>query len=166
MGAWLGALVLLGSWWLASSNAPPVARQLVPPLAERPAPPSPRASAFSERLKRGLQRAPSKPASRRNPFAFATDERRGAAASASTPLVEVAPAPIAPPPRPLYVLAGIATTETPEGPVRTAVISTPTGILLLKIDEATPTGLRVVRIGEDHVVLADAEGNEATLRLK
>lgn len=121
-------------------------------------------SQFSARLQRALRSAPPRPAPRRNPFVFASQTALPPGGTRDlpiyTPPVAVAPAP------PVMTLAGVATTDTPDGPVRTAVISTRGQVLLVKAGDALPLGLSVVRVDDDRVVLADAAGVETTLRLK
>lgn len=163
VGGWLGALALIFGWWLATAGGGPAARQR-PPHVSEPAPTVVRNhSQFTDRLRRGLRAAQAKPVTRRNPFLFAAER--------TPPRAEPAPPSYVPPvavepPAPSMTLAGIGTSTTPEGIVRTAVISSRGQVWLVKPGDEVPGGLRVVSVGEDHVVLADAAGVETTLRLK
>jgi hypothetical protein len=163
MGAWLGALALTIAWLFASVGEPPAARDRVSSPTAQPAP-SPTPSQFTQRLQRGLRSAPSAPRPRRNPFQFGNQPQPTAPSASETPVYT--PPPSVAPPAPAMTLAGIGTTETPEGPVRTAVVSASGRVWLVKIGEELPTGLRVARIADDHVVLVDASGAEMTLHLK
>lgn len=163
VGGWLGALALVSGWWLASLGGPQIARERANDRSDRPATAVHDASAFTERLRRGLSSAPGAPSPRRNPFLFGTREP---APPAERPLPVDLPPPVVQPQSPAITLAGIATTDTPDGPVRTAVVSGAHGVALVKAGDVLPTGLVVVRVGEDHIVVADAAGTETILRLK
>jgi hypothetical protein len=163
VGGWLGVLVLVSGWWLASLGGPQIAREGANDLSDKPATIAHDGSAFKERLRRGLSNAPAAPSPRRNPFLFS--EREPAPAVARELPVDLPP-PVMEPQSPALTLAGIATSDTPDGPVRTAVVSGTHGIALVKAGDLLPTGLVVVRVGEDHIVLADPAGTETVLRLK
>ncbi len=163
VGGWLGAMALVTVWWFVSLGDPPTARERAQTSAAQSTTTARDASAFTERLKRGLANRPSAPSPRRNPFLFATREPAPPPADDAPP-VALPPVAVATPPA--FTLAGIATSNTADGPEYTAVMSGAKGVLLVKAGDELPTGLRVVRVGEDHVVLADGGGNETILRLK
>ena len=162
---WLGALALVTVWWFVSLGDPPTARERAQTSSNQPQINGRVRSAFTERLKRTLANAPAAPSPRRNPFQFGTAEPTTAPPPTdAAPVAPPPPAPIVTPPA--FTLAGVATSDTPDGPEHTAVVSGARGVWLVKAGDDLPTGLRVVRVGDDHVVLADAAGTETILRLK
>jgi hypothetical protein len=90
----------------------------------------------------------------RNPFRFA-GRRRAAAPPVELPPIQVAPPqPVGPPPPP-FTLAGIVTDRPAAGAVqgasRSAVLSTPVGVLIVKEGDAIGSAYRVERISEENV---------------
>jgi hypothetical protein len=108
---------------------------------------------------------------RRNPFAFqsrqsnGTVERRAPLRAAATPIdpIEVPPPPAVhgPPLR----LSGIGSTNSPAGPVWSAVISDGRTVHLVAVGDSL-AGYSVVAITEESVTIADAAGTQWTLRLQ
>lgn len=95
----------------------------------------------------------------RNPFRFA-DRRRGAAAS-QAPAARLADAPLPTEAPPLPVtLAGIATDDG----VRTAILSTPAGVVLAQVGDEVLDRFRVSAIGTESIDLVSIAG-AATLTL-
>jgi hypothetical protein len=99
----------------------------------------------------------------RNLFAFRARAARSAPAALAlaAPPVMAPPLPL-PPSAPMLKLAGIAEDDSPDGPVRTAIISGEGQLFLVKEgDEVTPR-YRVGKISADGVELIDSGDN--TLR--
>lgn len=164
VGGWLLAVAIVSVWWFVSLAEPPIAREQADVVGDPSIDGVRSQSAFTERLKRGLANAPGAPSPRRNPFLFASREPAPPPVNNDVPPVEIPPVVAAT--APAFVLAGIGTSDTPDGPVRTAVISGAKSVWLVKAGEELPNGYRVVIVGEDHVVLADTAGAETILRLK
>jgi hypothetical protein len=170
--ALIAALCLTTGWLLASVLIPPVARlQALPerrpprPAAETPAPPP-----YSEQLKLRLKEAPLPPTPRRNPFLFGSQQRvrppksSGPSQQAQTVLAEppvAAPAVSAPP----FLLSGVATTDTAEGPIRTAVLSDGTTVHLVKVGDSI-RGYSVSAVTADAVTLVSPAGTRHILQLR
>ena len=146
--------------WLASAAG------LGEPRAPQPSVPEPvqtsgteslaqEVQAQTKRLRARLASAPAPQSPPRNPFRF----------SSSTPPVPrraAKPAPAAAPPsavafaEPALQLAGVAEDETSEGTVRTAVITTDGGeVLIVKAGDQLGARYRVQSVGADAVELAD-----------
>jgi hypothetical protein len=128
--ALIAAVCLISGWLLASVLMPPTANlQALPDrrpperVVAEPMPP-----AYSEQLKLRLERLPAAPVPRRNPFVFGSRERvattspRAAGRDEPEAAVVLPPEPVAPA-GPIFALSGMAIRETPDGPVRTAVLS-------------------------------------------
>jgi hypothetical protein len=103
--------------------------------------------------------APSQPG--RNLFTF-----KPAARSLITPSAPAAPAPPIEPAneRPVDLplkLAGIAEEAAPDGPERTAIISAPGQLFMVKVGEQVTARYRVAKIGADTVELTDIETGAA-----
>jgi hypothetical protein len=162
-----GATGLAG--WLASS--PPASAPQGTAVAPRPS--APRGAAVSDiqreadRLQVRVRREVEYTQPERNPFRF----------SAARPLVEPggdvaapAPEPLAPPvavpfvaPPPAMKLAGIAEDQKGEQMERTAILSLPSGVLLVHEGDAVMGDYRVGRIESEAVELMKPDGT--TLRL-
>jgi hypothetical protein len=109
--------------------------------------------------------APRHPARNLFEFSRAAASTRLAAMSAPAALSESAPAVPLAPPAPALMLAGIAEDAGPDGtPVRTAIISAPGQLLLVKEGELATPRYRVVRVSADAVELLDLAAN-SPLRL-
>ncbi|HZR26743.1 MAG TPA: hypothetical protein VFA59_24325 [Vicinamibacterales bacterium] len=103
----------------------------------------------------------------RNLFTFhAAIQHRPAIVESPTAAISEVPAPTAPP-QPMLKLAGIAEDAGPNGPVRTAIISTDSQLFLVKEGEAVTARYRVAKIAPDVVELTDAlDGTTRRLPLK
>ena len=101
----------------------------------------------------------------RNLFQFTTVRvQRPAPSTPKAALSEAAPvAPLAPAPLP-FKLIGVAEDASPAGPVRTAIVSAPGQLLLVKEGQNVTLRYRVVKISADVVELEDL-GDHTTLRL-
>jgi hypothetical protein len=78
----------------------------------------------------------------------------------------VANIPLPPPPLPVLSLSGIASDVVDGTPQRSAVISLPAGVLIVREGESVAGLYTVVAIGEDTIELqALADGSRRTLRL-
>jgi hypothetical protein len=163
-----GALLLLASL----SSALGVARQ--PPVA--PDTPKPVETAGTEtlvaeiqaqalRLKTRMASAPAPQEPFRNPFAFGS--RPSAPRREPRPPVEAAaPEPPLAPPEPAIELIGVTTSDSPKGPVRTAVISALSGeLFLVKEGDLIAMRYRVASVGADAVELTDLILTGTTRRL-
>jgi hypothetical protein len=138
-----------------------------------PRPPAPRGAAAldiereADRLQVRVRREVEYTQPQRNPFRF------GAARPAVEPggdIAEPAPAPLAPPvaipfvaPSPVMKLAGIAEDQKGEQMERTAILSSPSGVLLVHEGDAVMGDYRVGRIESEAVELVKVDGS--TLRL-
>lgn len=169
--ALIAAVCLTAGWLLASLLMPPVAtlqvlpeRHAVSPAVRHESPPP-----YAEQLQLKVGQAPLSPSPRRNPFVFGTRERVAATRTNEhpTPLDQLTPdtplfAPIVGPP---YSLSGIGVTETPDGEVRTAVLSDGMTVHLVKAGDAVG-GYRVTLVTDDAATLTDAAGAQYILRLR
>ena len=100
----------------------------------------------------------------RDPFRFQPRPVRPSVASpAPMPVAEPpAPAPVLP----LFTLSGIATDMVGGEPQRSAVLSAPAGVLIVRQGESVAGLYKVVSIGDESVELeAMADGSRRTLRL-
>ena len=154
---YLGAGTVLAAWLATAAS--------VEQTPEPPGVPAPVQTSGTEtlaedvqaqagRLRERLAAAPAPQQPARNPFAFAPKPMRAARSAAA------APAPPAPLPpivsEPVLALIGLAEDDSPEGPVRTAIISTESGeLFLVKAGELIGARYRVQRIGADAVELID-----------
>ncbi len=153
--AWLAAAATSG---VQDAPAPPIVRQTQ--IDSRSAALATEVARLHERLR--PTSAPRQPA--RDLFRFSTPKPKPAPVQAShAALTEaaVAPAPLPPPP---FKLSGIAEDAGLEGPIRTAVISGPGQLFLVKEGEMVTPRYRVVRISADVVELLDV-GTSLSLRL-
>ena len=168
----IAAAALTTGWLLASVVSPPVAElQVLPLQADRavPQPSESSATPYTEQLHLKLRSAPQPPVPRRNPFAFDSSRQSRTNADVSAAPRRDAPAVESPQPPivtgPSLRLSGIGSTNSPAGPVWSAVISDGRTVYLVAIGESV-AGYSVVAITEDSVTIADAAGAQWTLRLK
>ena len=141
-------------------------------LASRPAERNAAADARSETLATEVARLherlrptaePREPA--RNLFQFTANRPRPAPPAPKAALSEAAPVvPVAPPPPPPFKLIGVAEDAGPTGPVRTAIVSGPGQLFLVKEGQNVTLRYRVIKIAADVVELQDL-GDKTTLRL-
>jgi hypothetical protein len=89
--------------------------------------------------------------SHRNPFRFKEAPRPSIERVAERPEVQ---SPLQPA-SPALQLAGIAESAGADGPVRTAIVSTPNELFMVKVGDRFATRYRVDRIGADAVELQD-----------
>ncbi len=172
LALWAAGTALLAAWLSSAAGTTPGVVP-APPPAGGPAPPQTSPPPVERidldrevaRMTVYLEQAPRPRPVVRNPFILAP---RGSAAAASTPEAAV-PAGWAPaaagPAVPLPVsLAGIATDETPSGPLRTAILSVAGQVILAQVGDDLPGRYQVRRIDEDAVELFDP-GRQASFRL-
>ena len=76
-------------------------------------------------------------------------------------MLEVAPVPSGP----IFSLAGIGSTASADGVLLTAVLSDGNTVHLVNAGQ-TLAGYKIVTVTEDSVTLADAAGQQTTLRLR
>lgn len=138
-----------------------------PPSPSPPIPPDPLVVEIREhtgRLRRHLTAASDLGAPRRDPFRFAESRSGRADAAPLDPPVPVLPPP---PALPELTLAGIAEDPGPDGPVRTAVISTKAQVFLAREGDQVGSRYQIVRIGTEVVEVRDLlSGAVFTLALK
>ena len=159
-----GATVLAG--WMAStppSNAPTSAarepRQAVQPSS---APSDIEQQALRLQARIRSERAFAEPA--RDPFRFAVS-RPSAGSAGDAPRPEPTPATVAPAPAaPRISLSGLAEDQVDGRVQRTAILSSPAGVLLVREGEEILGQYRVVRIESEAVELLSL-GDGSTLRL-
>ncbi len=166
--AYIGGASLLLAWLAAASGDPQRPRPVRDASPREDAQVLQRIAsdvqAQAARLRERLATAPAPEQSLRNPFAFGLREP-----SASRRRAPVAAAVVPDEPRvpvePALVLVGVAEQETPDGIVRTAML-TIGGDDLLMVTAGQPVGLRyrVVAVGADAVELKDTVTGQ-TLRL-
>jgi hypothetical protein len=165
----VAAACFIAGWLVASLLAPPVAELQVLPERTQPrstAPDSQLPVPFAEQLHLKLQQGPEAPAPRRNPFVFGERQRKVLPAPARVEAGEAPAEPTAPiVTGPSLTLAGIGESETPEGIVRTAIISDGRTVHLAKIGDVV-NGYAVVEITEKSAVVGDAAGARWTLGFK
>jgi hypothetical protein len=165
-----GATVLAG--WLASappSNTPDRTAQAARPPAAGDA----RSSDIereAERLQTRAQRAVEYTQPQRNPFRFGLarpEVNRGG------DLPDPAPAPVPPPvavpivaPPPPLKLSGIAEDQKSEQMERTAILSSPSGVLLVREGDSVLGEYRVGRIESEAVELVKSDGTTLRLALR
>jgi hypothetical protein len=161
-----GATVLAG--WLAStepSNAP----SAVQAPSARPSPPAAPGPTDIElqamRLQARLRPEREYPEPARDPFRFAARREAAARVEPAEPAAEPPPPPIEAAPRaPAVSLSGVAEDQVDGRTVRTAVLSSPAGVLLVREGEEILGFYRVDRIEADAVALV-AIGDGASRRL-
>ena len=160
-----GATVLAG--WLAST--PPVS------VAEnRPAVPARSAGAVSSSAASDIEEQASRLQARiRREAAYVRPERNPFQFEAARPVAQAVPEQLVSPPQvsgpvtappPTVTLAGVAEDRLPQGIERTAILSTPAGVLLLRVGEEVPGQYRVSSVEEEAVVLVSLTDG-STLRL-
>jgi hypothetical protein len=163
-----GATVLAG--WLAStppSNAPESAVSARRPSAAPRDLPASDIEREAERLQVRVQREVEYAEPQRNPFRFGAsraDVDRGGDIPAAAPPPALPPIvlpPVAPPPP--VSLSGIAEDQDGQRVERTAILSSPSGVLLVREGDAVPGDYRVSRIEAEAVELVKTDGS--TLRL-
>ncbi|MBI3403437.1 MAG: hypothetical protein HY048_18655 [Acidobacteria bacterium] len=153
--------------WLASAATS--SREIAPAPITRTAPIEVRGAELAEEIARLHERLrptamPQSPG--RNLFAFKSGGARPAtAAPAPAPGLFFPAPPVVAAPDSGFRLSGLAEDPGPDGPpVRTAIISSPTQLFLVKEGDAVTARYRVAKIAADAVELADVNGG-APLRL-
>jgi hypothetical protein len=158
--SWPGAIVVAGStvlsWMTGSREAPPhgAARQVTESARAANNTESTAVSIDAMRLHDWNPRpsSPARPA--RDIFAF---KRRAAQPAPPAPAAAVA-AVQAPQPLALFKLIGFAEDKSPDGAIRTAIISGPGQLYLVKEGETVASIYRVETIAPDGVELLDTTG--------
>ena len=168
--ALISAICITTGWLLASLLTPPIAN--LQDLPERRTSPPAQAVEnidhtvrFGERLHSLLRQAPAPPVPRRNPFVFGT-RSRSVTAAAGVPEPTPAPEPPATPivAGPRFTLSGIAVTESPSGPIHTAVLSDGATVHLVKAGD-TVRGYQVIAVTDSSITLSDVSGTRSVLQL-
>lgn len=165
-----GATVLAG--WLAStppSNAPESAVSARRPSAAPRDVPASDIEREAERLQVRVRREVEYAAPQRNPFRFGAgraDAYRGGDIPAAAPPPPPQPTvvlPIAPPPP--VSLSGIAEDQDGQRVERTAILSSPSGVLLVREGDPVLGDYRVSRIEAEAVELVKTDGSMLRLTL-
>jgi hypothetical protein len=166
----LYAVVSAGAFvatYLVSAPKTELAQSAAPAAIERSPRPSASASeieALADSLHVRLHSDAVFQTPRRDPFHFQTRAQRPPAFVPPPAVVADAPPPA--PPLPVLSLSGIATDVVDGRPQRSAVISLPAGVLIVREGESVAGLYTVVAIGEDAIDLrALADGSHRTLRL-
>ncbi|MCC7417844.1 MAG: hypothetical protein IT176_11965 [Acidobacteria bacterium] len=150
--------------WLAAAGTSPLR---VPPAPVRKARVEKSGAELATeiaRLHERLRPAASPRSDGRNLFRFGASPAAAAASPAIDPSRVVHEAAALPPPPPPFTLAGIAEDAGPDGPIRTAIISTPRELFLARVGETIAGRYRVAAISADVVELVGA-GTGETIRL-
>jgi len=164
---WVAGGGLMAAWLAVSPNTSSISgsadpRGVRPPAARETQ--SLDLNPQADRLRERVSAVRPRPVSR-NPFRFGVRQPATAArAPAPSTDVPAAPVPAAPPP---LSLAGIGEKATPQGNVRTAIISGTSELFLVREGETFAGRYRVLRIDPNAVLLRDeTEGTEITLSLR
>jgi hypothetical protein len=155
-----GVLSVLVLAWLSAAAS--ISRQ-TPPTSDEPRRPVQTAGtetlaadvqAQAERLKQRLATAPAPQEPSRNPFTFSVRPPQRQQ-RAPVPVDVAPPAPLVPM-EPALELIGVAESQSPKGPIRTAIISTAAeDLFMVKEGEILGGRYRVVAVGADAVELSD-----------
>ena len=161
-----GATVLAG--WLASpSNTPDRTASAARPPAARDAR-SPDIEREAERLQTRARRDVEYTQPQRNPFRFGVtrpDVNRGGDLPDPAPALPPEVVPIVAPPPPVK-LSGIAEDQKGQQMERTAILSSPEGVLLVREGDPVLGEYRVGRIESEAVELVKSDGTTLRLTLK
>jgi hypothetical protein len=153
----------VAAWlWAAGTSS---VRVSPPPAARKSAVEKSGAELASEiaRLRERLRPTATPRQNGRNLFQFSAPRPDPAPVTRPSAPREFVASPASPPP-PALRLSGIAEDPGPDGPIRTAIISSPGELFLVKEDDLVTPRFRVVKISVDVVELVDVE-TKATLRL-
>ena len=101
--------------------------------------------------------------STRNPFRFGAKQTAATLSHPGTAAAPLAPTEAAQPAQPSLSLSGIAERKTPQGPVRTAIISGEGQLYLVTEGEMVAGRYRVMTVESDAVTLGDERGAEIRL---
>lgn len=156
----------LAAWLAAAATSGNRVRTV--PVVERALPIDARGDALAGEIKRLHERlrpsaSPSQPG--RNLFTF-TGPRPRPAPFVAAPAALTEPIPVVPvaPPPPPFKFIGVAEEAGPDGPTRTAILSAPGQLFLVKEGQNVTSRYLVARISADVVELTDV-GNGSTFRL-
>jgi hypothetical protein len=120
--------------------------------------------ALADRLQVRLRTDTSVRTSGRDPFRFQARAVRPPVVA--PPPVPVAAEPLPPPPLPVLSLSGVAVDVVDGTPQRSAVLSAPAGVFIVREGDPVAGLYTVVSIGEESIELqATADGSRRTLRL-
>ena len=150
--------------WLYAATSSGTPREIALPI-ERAASVDARSGALASEIARLHERlrpdtTPHQPG--RNLFAFTASRQKPASIAPKAALSETIATPIAEPPP--FKLIGVAEDTGPDGPVRTAIVSAPGQVFLVKIGQNVTLRYRVEKISSEVVELIDL-GDGSTLRL-
>jgi hypothetical protein len=158
---WLGVLSGAVAVWLASAASP--ARAPIAPVTTRPAAVEVSGAELAAEIERLHERL--------RPGIAPTETRdlfRYGARPSRQPMVDPLPPPLPPPvAAPViapYSLIGVAEDVTPDGPVRTAIVSGQGQLLFLHVGDSLGAQYRVGRVDADAIELQDLQTG-TTLRL-
>ena len=164
-------VVSLAGGWLAGSTSAPASPQVSGSERRGPKPlgTGEPVAPYTQQLRLKLQEQPRSPSPGRNPFAFGS--RRIAspvARAAQTDMTEPVMA-IGAPPAPLrarFELSGVASSHVDGVAILTAILSDGGTMVFAKAGDTLAGGYRVVSVADTAVVIADATGQEQSVRLR
>ncbi|MGE3178337.1 MAG: hypothetical protein AB7O32_12795 [Vicinamibacterales bacterium] len=142
------------------------------PMPDAPAPPAAGAATAAAlasdvgRLRDRLRTSPRPLRSTRNPFAFGASPERAPHRDLAVPLAPTGgpvPATVAPARAP-FTLIGLAEDSAADAPIRTAILSGPSGLFFVKAGD-TIGAYRVLAVHSDSLELAGADGGSVRLVL-
>jgi hypothetical protein len=121
---------------------------------------------LADRLQRRVRTTVDSRTSGRDPFRFQSRPATPPVVNAAPPAFVAAPALPPAPPLPLLTLSGIATDMIDGQPKRSAVLSSPAGVLIVRVGEPVAGLYTVVSIEDESVELeSTADNSRRTLRL-
>ena len=168
--ALLSGAGLMATWFASAPPAPkPNGMSRMPATSARPGDvPETDIGAEADRLRVRLQEHRDYQEPSRNPFRFGAPVRPSSTGTTPVKPAEPPPVPETPPSRSLrMVLSGIAETNGPEGMIRTAIISTPSDVFLVRAGEPVGDQYRVTSVSSEAVELLRVDdGSTVTLVLK
>lgn len=160
---------LLMSWLSAPATPTPAPASAPAAVIQQPQPDATTSLAFdvereTDKLRERVSSAPAPRRPGRDPFRFATDLPREVpmARADAAPWPDAAtPAPEPPPaPRPSFKLIGIAERNTPDGLVRTGILSGQSDVFLVSVGDEILGRYSVSAVGVDAVELLDAASGQ------
>jgi hypothetical protein len=161
----------LATGWMLGSNS----SQQTPNDGAAPRTSGPRAlgtaarptTPYTQKLHERMKEQPAVPERGRNPFTFGsrTVAPARSARVAESPAPMEMPAMPVEPPRPVFKLSGIASSQQDGVSVLTAIVIDNGVMMFVKQGEMLSGGHRVLRVDESSITLEDAAGVTQTLRL-
>lgn len=166
----IGLVSLAGGWLAGSTSAPPSAQASGSDRrGPKPLGTSEPVAPYTQQLRLKLQEQPRSPSPGRNPFAFgsrriASPVARAAQADMTEPVMAIVTPPA--PPRARFELSGVASSQVDGVAILTAILSDGGTMVFAKAGDTLAGGYRVVSVEDSAVVIADATGQEQSVRLR